>query len=384
MPHTVTCIDCGAPHQYLYYNDGKQRTQLKCKICGALFIISKRYRDVSQTKYVCPHCEHALYKWKEEQLCTIYKCGNDHCPAYLKHKATLSADEQQIQKTKSSQFKLRYQYREYHFEPHQLQLPSPQQPTVQLDKIHKTSNVLGLILAFHISFGITARKTAYLLRAIFNITISYQTVLNYSEAASYYCHRFNLSYTGPPGHTSCGDETYIKIAGKHAYTFFFVSNHKITAYTVADSRDIIPATATMLHAARAASNNQLLTFITDANPAYTAATLFINHNKLTHNPLTLKQVIGLENLDTTSEEFRPYKQIIERLNRTYKAHVRHAAGFNSWNGAMAYTTLFVTHYNFLRLHMSLDFKTPVQIPELLSIPKLQDQWIKILSIATTL
>jgi len=69
------------------------------------------------------------------------------------------------------------------------------------------------------------------------------------------------------------------------------------------------------------------------------------------------------------------------LNRTYKYHVKPAAGFNSQNGAVALTTLFVTHYNFLRPHMSLFYKPPVQLPELEAITTLQGKWAKILSLA---
>ena len=36
---------------------------------------------------------------------------------------------------------------------------------------------------------------------------------------------------------------------------------------------------------------------------------------------TITQVIGLTNDDEVSKEFRPYKQMIERLNRTYKVVV---------------------------------------------------------------
>lgn len=381
MPHSEKCVVCGAPNIYLYYNDGKKRTQLRCKICWTLFTISKRHRKENKTKYWCPYCEYALYKWKDEKLCTIYKCGNDNCPDYLKQKEKLNPNEKDIQKTKNSQFKLRYQYREYHFQPSQLKIPSPQKPTVELQNIHKSSNTLGLVLAFHVSLGITARKTAYLLKSIFSINISYQTVLNYAESSAFYCHNFNLKNKGKTDDIICGDETYIKISGHRAYTFLFISNHIITAYNIDYSRDVLPATASMIESLRYNDKKQKITFITDGNPSYPSAILFINKNKLTDIPVSIKQVIGLQNNDVTSEEFRPFKQVIERLNRTYKAHIRQASGFNSYNGAMAYTTLFVTHYNFLRPHMSLDYQTPVQISELENIPTLQDKWIKILNMA---
>jgi hypothetical protein len=94
-----------------------------------------------------------------------------------------------------------------------------------------------------------------------------------------------------------------------------------------------------------------------------------------------RKVIGLQNLDSESEAYRPYKQLIERLNRTFKHHVRPSHGFNSVNGALALVTLFVTHYNFLRPHMSLDWRVPVPFSELEGITTIQGKWAKILSLA---
>jgi len=61
--------------------------------------------------------------------------------------------------------------------------------------------------------------------------------------------------------------------------------------------------------------------------------------------------------------------------------VKPSHGFNVVNGAVALTTLFVTHYNFLRPHMSLNYKTPIQMPELQDISTIQGKWAKILSLA---
>jgi transposase InsO family protein len=92
-------------------------------------------------------------------------------------------------------------------------------------------------------------------------------------------------------------------------------------------------------------------------------------------------VIGLKNLDAQSQQFRPFKQMIERLNRTYKYHVQSQNGFASAQGAIAKLVLFVTHYNFLRPHSSLDYRTPIELPELASILTIQGKWAKIISMA---
>jgi integrase len=115
--------------------------------------------------------------------------------------------------------------------------------------------------------------------------------------------------------------------------------------------------------------------------AYQASLHFLNAQRPEASPHTLSQVLGLQNLDNVSTQYRPFKQLIERLNRTYKHHVRSASGFASQNGAVALTALFVTYYNFLRPHHSLGHRPPVSVPELAPITTLQGRWNKILQMA---
>ncbi len=280
-------------------------------------------------------------------------------------------------------FRINYQYRDYHFTTEQLAHASPAKPdeiTVNLSKIHNPENVLGLILAFYVSFALSARKTAVLLRRVFNIRVSHQTVLNYAQAAAYYAHQFNMDYKGTIDDTTVADETYIKIKGKENYVWFAVSADKriITAYHVADNRGTKEAVTTIKEAIRTSTTDQKIKVISDGLGSYTEAIQFLNKEREL-NPITHRQVIGLVDMDEVSAEYRPFKQIIERLNRTYKHHVMPSAGFNSFNGATALTALFVAYYNFLRPHSSLYYKPPVQIEELEGLDTIQAQWIELLS-----
>jgi len=232
--------------------------------------------------------------------------------------------------------------------------------------------------------GLSSRKTAFILRNVFSIKISYRSVLNYAQLAAYYCHIFNLAYKGNVDNRQAGDETYIKIKGKNAYAFFFISEKKrsITAYHIADNRGTLPATTAMNEAIRTSLPEQSITLVTDGNPSYPAGIHFLNQKY--SNLITHKKVVGLQNLDAESEEFRPLKELIERLNRTYKYHIRAASGFNSTNGAIALTTLFVTHYNFLRPHSSLHYNVPIPLDELKNIPTIQGKWAKVISMGFAL
>lgn len=305
---------------------------------------------------------------------------------YLSRLNQLNTQEKELRKKKSSQFKLHYQYREYHFAEQQLHHSTPDAAHVDLEKIHNSPNILGLVLAFHVSFAITARKTAFILQQVFNIKISYQTVLNYAEAAAPYCHLFNMRNKGDIDSISVGDEAYIKIAGENAIVFLFISSekHKITAYHLADNRGTLPATVAMLEASRTANPDQKIIYITDGNPSYPAGIHFINTRRDPLNPIEHHQVIGLQNLDDESEFYRHYKQIIERLNRTYKFHIRQANGFKTTNGALALTTLFVTHYNYLRPHMTLKYQVPIPLIELEHIKNIQGKWCRIIDMARCL
>jgi len=144
LPPTCRCTHCNAPSEFLYLNDGRQASQLRCKVCRGLSQLAPRHRSTRPTRYWCPYCHSALYCWKQRPDCTVYKCPCDHCPHYLQKQQALKWNEKLLQKLRLSQFKLRYQYREYHFQPAQLAPSAPDRPTVDLARIHRSSDLLGL------------------------------------------------------------------------------------------------------------------------------------------------------------------------------------------------------------------------------------------------
>ena len=384
--NSIRCPNCNAPGKYIYYNDGKIRSQLRCKVCNTLSQACYHHRP-SKTDLWCPHCGSALYLWKKSEIITFYKCPSDKCPAYLAAKNKLNSKEQKLQKQKSSQFKLRYQWREYHFDPKYLVPASPQYPDIgRIDRIHAGLETLGLVLTLNVSYGLSARMTAHMLKNVFQRSISYQTVLNYTYAAAVLCHQFNLHYKGPIDSRTAADESYIRVLDQWNFTWFTIgtTSRAIHAYHVSDTRGTRDALITLKETVRTAPENTIIELIGDGNPAYDSATHAINdqaRKEKATEPLKRRTVIGLKNEDEESSEFRQFKQIIERLNRTYKFHTRSRCGFKDFNGAVALTALFVTHYNFLRPHSSLRHRCPVQIKDLNNIRTLQGRWNKILDMA---
>jgi len=87
------------------------------------------------------------------------------------------------------------------------------------------------------------------------------------------------------------------------------------------------------------------------------------------------------NEDEVSAEYRPLKQIIERLNRTFKGNYKPTTGFGSPDGSIAFVTMFVAYFNFLRPHSALEGKTPVVLKELEKLPTMPDRWCKLIELS---
>ena len=219
------------------------------------------------------------------------------------------------------------------------------------------------------------------MKDLFGIEISHQTVMNYAEASASLLQNLTADYSYNLGNILCGDETYIKVLGKTKYVFFFSDpkSKVISSWKIYDHRDTKNAVESILMSIN--KYNKIpedLLIITDANPIYNAAQIFLEMNNIKFN---LQQVVGVSNKDEISVKYRPYKQIEERLNRTYKQNYYGTNGYQTLTSANVYMILYVTFFNFLRRHSSLDFKTPVELDELKEIPLMPDKWIKLINMS---
>jgi len=75
------------------------------------------------------------------------------------------------------------------------------------------------------------------------------------------------------------------------------------------------------------------------------------------------------------------KHIIERLNRTFKGNYRPTTGFQTPTGSVAFVTLFVAYFNFLRPHSSLERNVPVIVPELSKLNNMPARWCKLIQLS---
>jgi putative transposase len=385
-PPGCKCSHCNAPVRYLYLNNGKLHSQVKCKICGKTSPSHGNKREY-KTKYFCPHCSNALFIWKKSKQGTIYKCPGYTCPHYLKNKLQLTTKEKVMrdQQKYNPNFKLHYQYREYHISPDDLIPERPFSNTVDLRKIHHNYHTLGLVLTFTINLGLSSRVTRDALKGIFDISLSHQTVINYINSSAHFLSSFIDNNCPEPHSISAADETYIIVDGNWTYTWFIIDSktRAICGYNLSDNRGMQPALALIHDSFGKPDNKTHPDLVTDGNPSYDAAVMAYNDLiKDNDSKLTKRTVVGLKNIDDQSREYRSFKQLVERLNRTYKYHTRPRAGFKTFDGAVALTTLFVAFYNFMRPHSALKNSTPVSLNALQNHSLMPDKWVALIEKAT--
>ncbi len=378
-PNHCTCDHCGAPARYLYINDGKIASQVRCKICNSLSRTHRTRRE-SNAKYFCPHCGYALFTWKIRKDTVVFKCPNDKCSHYLKNKDSLSSKEQaERENIYNPNYKLRYQYREYHLSPSDLLPMRPDvESKVDLKRIHNDYHTVGLVLSCFMNLGLSSRQTRNALKGLFGITISHQTVINYVNAAAAIINPWLDRNLPIPSGIAAADETYIIIENCWQYTWFIIDKitRAICGYNISSTRGAIPALATLHNAYGKPEENsdQQQDLVADGLPSYDSAVMAYNAG-LKNPKIIRKTVVGLENVNDESKKFRPLKQIVERLNRTYKFHTRPRAGFKTFSGATSLTTLFVAFYNFLRPHSYFKkSKPPVGLDCLKGVESFPKQW----------
>ena len=312
----LRCFSCNAPFHYLMWNDGKKQTQILCKVCQSRFKPNAESRFSKTHVLKCPHCNHTLVHTKDRKHFVIHKCINPKCPYYLRN--LKKVDKADLQKNKYK-YKLHYIYREF-----------------QIDFFRMDLNSLPK---------------------------------NAKPFVDNYDYQVKNVFTA--------DETYIKIRGIKGYIWFIMDAAKrsIIGYQISDNRGVGPCIMSMRMAFRHLKEiPKNFRFIADGYSAYPLAAQQIFRHSKGKIKFDITQVIGLTNDDAVSKEFRPYKQMIERLNRTYKASYRPTNGFDNIDGANYDLALWVAYYNFLRPHKHARYNVLNEVDILKGAPNMPGKW----------
>lgn len=374
-----TCPYCGASKEFIYDNNNG-RGQYKCKACSNTFTVKTSISE--EMGMYCPYCNCKLVNKHDRKGYIVYVCQNNKCSYYKNNKQLFQEGKTEQLETSSKGYRLRYHYRDFKFSMDELKACKGKNDIdFDLNKIHFDQKVLGLVLTYYVNYGLSSRKTALILREVHGLNISHQTIINYASKVSKLVKPFVDNYPYNPSSTISGDETYVKVLGKNKYVYFFSDPIKkiILSYNIYANRDTRNACESIANClTKFDSIPEDLLFITDGNPIYNASQMFFALNGIN---FTLKQVIGVKNNDETSKKYRPYKQIEERLNRTYKQNYYGTNGYQNLKTANEYMVLYVSFFNFLRRHSALNYKTPVDDNLFDKHSLMPDKWLKLIEMS---
>ena len=376
IPTSCHCPSCDAPVDYLMWNDGKKKSQVLCKVCQTHFSPTKDNRFSKTTVLKCPHCSHNLEHKKDRKHFIVHKCVNPKCPYYL-HNLKKVDKKHLCEDYGKSNYKLHYIYREFTVDFFRMDLNSIPKNASSLKFNKFDSHTMSLCLTFHVNLGLSLRKTKQALNDLYCIDISHQSIANYCKSAAMCIKPFVDHYDYGTGNVFTADETYIKIRGVKAYIWFIMDAAKrsIIGYQVSDNRGVGPCILAMRMAFRNLKElPSHFKFIADGYSAYPLAAQQFFYKLKAPFKFNITQVIGLTNDDAVSKEFRPYKQMIERLNRTYKASYRPTNGFDNIDGANYDLALWVAYYNFLRPHKHTNNRVLNDVKLLRSAENMPGKW----------
>lgn len=373
IPEDTICPLCGAPHHYIYDNNGGNG-QYQCKVCGQTF--SSGEVVTTPIRLTCPHCGNTLVAKKDRKFFRVHKCVNPKCPYYLHNLKKVEQKDLDADYGKNK-YKLHYIYREFTVDFFAMDLNSLPKNASSLKFSKHNAHVMSLCLTLHINLGLSLRKTSQALKDLYNISISHQQIANYCKTAAICIKPFVDNYDYKPGNVFTADETYIKVRGIKAYIWFIMdaASRSIIGYQVSDNRSVGPCILAMRMAFRHLKElPKNFKFIADGYSAYPLAAMEFAKRFKDNFTFNITQVIGLTNDDEVSKEFRPYKQMIERLNRTYKASYRHTNGFDNYDGANYDLALWVAYYNFLRPHKHTNHAPLNKVDMLANAENMPGKW----------
>ena len=373
IPEDTVCPLCGAPHHYLYDNNGGNG-QYQCKVCGQTFITGEQVS--SSIRLVCPYCGHSLVAKKERKHFILHKCVNPKCTYYLHNLKKVDKDDLKEDYGKNK-YKLHYIYREFTMDFFSMDLNTLPKNASSLKFSKHNAHVMSLCLTLHVNLGLSLRKTSQALKDLYNISISHQQIANYCKTAAICIKPFVDQYPYQKNTVFTADETYIKIRGIKTYVWLIMNaaSRSIIGYQVSDNRGVGPCILAMRMAFRGLTKlPEKFKFIADGYSAYPLAAMEFAKKFGKDFTFKITQVIGLTNDDAVSREYRPFKQMIERLNRTYKASYRHTNGFDNIDGANYDLTLWVAYYNFLRPHKHNQYNVLNEVELLQSADNMPGKW----------
>lgn len=174
IPEKIKCPKCGAPHEYIYDNNGN-KGQFQCKVCGLTF--KETNFATKPLVFICPYCGTTLTEQKQRKHFRIHKCKNNKCSYYQNNLKKLPKGLNDSDKYK---YKLHYIYREFTINFFKMDLYPISKYATGFTFKKFNSHIMGLCLTYHVNLKLSTRQTAHALKEVHGIDISHRTVANYA------------------------------------------------------------------------------------------------------------------------------------------------------------------------------------------------------------
>jgi transposase-like protein len=329
----ITCPDCGAPYTYIYSNatislpDKRGRVQKhKCKVCGRQWFPAKHRKHIT---LFCPYCGSNIDMKVHRKEFDKFKCINPECE--YRHKTGY-----------------RYTWRDYSICLDAVQQYAPQPPKTKLSASHFSGASIAVALFFFISFPLSSREVASILSGTFSLSVSHQSILNWTYAMACYFHPLLDALPVHLANVWVVDETYLLYEGKWGYLFTVLDGERgsILAQVFSPTRTVAAAFAVLEKASRRFSLATCgpIDVITDGLGSYPPAIQLLVSQ--TGGQFRHCKVIGLKD-GKVKNQYRKYKNLIENYYSVLKPYYYRTRGFGSFQGAVTFSILFTLYYNYL-------------------------------------
>jgi transposase-like protein/regulator of replication initiation timing len=334
------CPRCESPAKFHAIHT---KTQKLCKCCNYHFSYIKPHTlKKKNTVFKCPYCNHSLSHRVKRSHFDVYVCKNKSCSHRL----------DALKDVKHHRDKISYIYRHINLEiddVFKVIEDSTKTDAFSLRFRKFNMDIFSKIITLKVNLKLSNRTTAIAMLDLFNISISHTQVANYCTAAAHLISLINENTKTNPSDQLVADETYIKVNGKKHYVWIImdVISGSVVASHISDKRDTTACVTAIVKAIK--QYDVIPSTIHFASDAYTAYPLALQY-VFTQFPVTFKHtsVKGIEVQNGEDSNTRKAKQLIERLNRTFKESYRVTTGFGTIKGSRLSFQLWMFYYNYLR------------------------------------
>ena len=157
IPKKTKCPKCGAPHEYIYDNNGS-KGQFQFKICGLTF--KETNYSSKPIVFVCPYYGATLVEQKQHKDFRIHKCNNSKCSYYQDNLKKLPKALNPADKYK---YRLHYIYREFNINFFKMDLYPISKHATGFNFKNFNPHIMGLCLTYHDNCKMSTRQTAHVL-----------------------------------------------------------------------------------------------------------------------------------------------------------------------------------------------------------------------------